>query len=48
MIWNRTDDLEQDLGVPVVSSMQAMTWASLRMVQVKADIMGYGTLFEVE
>jgi len=37
--------LEQDLGVPVVTSMQAMTWAGLRLAGVKVDVTGYGRLF---
>lgn len=38
--------LEQDLGVPVVTSMQAMTWAGLRLAGIKAEITGYGQLFQ--
>ncbi len=37
--------LEKDLGVPVVSSMQAMTWAGFRLAGVHAQISGYGRLF---
>ncbi len=37
--------LEKDLGVSVVSSMQAMTWAGLRLAGVHAQIYGYGRLF---
>lgn len=40
--------LEQDLGVPVVTSMQAMMWAGLGMAKVKADVPGYGRLFDTE
>jgi len=40
-------ELEQDLGVPVVSSMQAMTWKGLRLAGVQASIEGYGRLFSV-
>ena len=40
--------LEQDLGVPVVTSMQAMMWAGLGMAKVKADVPGYGQLFDTE
>ncbi|HEX3245383.1 MAG TPA: hypothetical protein VHX16_08260 [Chloroflexota bacterium] len=40
-------ELEQDLGVPVVSSMQAMTWTGLRLAGVRASIDGYGRLFHV-
>jgi len=39
------DSLEQDLGVPVVSSMQAMMWAGLALARVKASVPGYGQLF---
>lgn len=38
--------LEEDLKVPVVSSMQAMAWAGLRLAGVKAEITGYGRLFQ--
>ena len=37
--------LEQDLEVPVVTSMQAMAWAGLRLAGVKAELTGYGRLF---
>lgn len=40
------DSLEQDLGVPVVTSMQAMTWAGLGLARVKAQVPGYGRLFD--
>jgi maleate cis-trans isomerase len=36
--------LETDLGVPVVSSMQAMFWAGLRLARVSAQVAGYGRL----
>ena len=36
--------LEQDLGVPVVSSMQAMAWRSLRLAGVEDKIPGFGRL----
>jgi maleate isomerase len=39
-------ELEQDLGVPVVSSMQAMTWKGLSLAGVCAPVLGYGRLFE--
>ena len=32
------DSLEQDLGVPVVTSMQAMMWAGLGLARVKAEV----------
>jgi maleate isomerase len=40
------DVLERDLGVPVVSSKQAMVWAALRTARVFAAKPGYGRLFE--
>ena len=40
------EPLEQDLGVPVISSKQAMVWASLKAARVAAPITGYGRLFE--
>ena len=40
------DSLEQDLGVPVVTSMQAMMWAGLGLARVKAEVPGYGRLFD--
>ncbi|MSQ26992.1 MAG: hypothetical protein EXR51_02495 [Dehalococcoidia bacterium] len=36
--------LEQDLGVPVVTSMQAMAWGGLRAVGVRDTVTGYGRL----
>ncbi len=36
--------LEQDLGVPVVTSMQAMAWGGLRAVGVRDQVAGYGKL----
>jgi maleate cis-trans isomerase len=38
--------LEQDLGVPVVSSMQALMWIGLRMANVPDRLQGFGRLFE--
>jgi maleate isomerase len=40
------DALERDLGVPVVSSKQAMVWAALREARVAEPIVGYGRLFD--
>jgi maleate isomerase len=37
--------LEEDLNVPVVTSMQAMAWAGLKLAGVKVEITGYGRLF---
>ena len=39
------DSLEQDRGIPVVTSMQAMMWAGLGLARVKAEVAGYGRLF---
>lgn len=39
--------LEQDLGVPVLTSMQAMAWAGLKLTGVKAQITGYGRLVRI-
>ncbi len=36
--------LEQDLGKPVISSMAALTWASLRATKINEPIEGYGRL----
>jgi maleate cis-trans isomerase len=41
------DSLETDLGVPVVTSMQAMAWAALRAVNVRDEVTGYGRLWHV-
>lgn len=41
------EPLEQDLAIPVISSKQAMVWASLKAARVSAPITGYGRLFEV-
>jgi maleate isomerase len=38
--------LEQDLGIPVVSSAQALIWAGLRSAGVTDEIAGYGQLFQ--
>lgn len=38
------EKLEQDLGVPVVSSNQAMIWCALRKANVRESIPGYGEL----
>jgi maleate cis-trans isomerase len=37
--------LERDLGKPVVSSMQASLWHSLRLAGVRESIAGFGRLF---
>jgi maleate isomerase len=41
------DALERDLGVPVVSSMQAMAWAGFRSAGVDDQVAGFGRLFTV-
>lgn len=41
------DDLERDLGLPVVSSAQALMWAGLRMAGVREPVPGFGRLFDV-
>lgn len=38
--------LERELGVPVVTSVQAQIWACLRAMNLKERIVGYGRLFE--
>ena len=38
------EKLEQDFGVPVVSSNQAMIWFALRKANVRESIPGYGKL----
>jgi maleate cis-trans isomerase len=40
------EPLERDLNVSVVTSMQAMAWAGLRLAGVKAEVTGYGRLFQ--
>lgn len=39
--------LEDDLGVPVVTSMQAMAWAGLRAAGIPERITGFGRLFQI-
>jgi maleate isomerase len=38
--------LEKDLGKPAISSCSAMVWNALRVGKVKAEIKGYGRLFD--
>ena len=38
--------LERELGVPVVTSMQAMAWRGLRLAGVDDAVEGFGRLFE--
>jgi maleate isomerase len=40
------EPLERDLGIPVISSKQAMVWSALRAARVSAPISGYGRLFD--
>lgn len=42
--WN-IECLETDLGVPVVHSRQATTWAGLKTLGVKEPVQGWGRLF---
>jgi len=38
--------LEDDTGIPIVSSAQAMMWAGLRLARVSPrEVVGYGKLF---
>lgn len=37
--------LEQDLGIPVISAIQASFWHTLRLSNVHAPVQGFGTLF---
>lgn len=39
------DALERDLGVPVVSSAQALVWKALSMLNIREVRAGYGKLF---
>lgn len=41
------DKLEQDTGKPVVTTTTVIIWASLRIMQVKEPIKGYGRLLEL-
>jgi maleate isomerase len=38
--------LEKDLGVPVITSTQAMAWFGLKSLGIREQIKGYGTLLE--
>jgi maleate isomerase len=41
-------DLERDLGIPVVTSMQAMAWKGMRLAGVDTTgIQGFGRLFQL-
>jgi maleate isomerase len=39
--------LEEDLGMPVVSAIQASFWGGLRLAGVRAEVPGFGRLFEI-
>jgi maleate isomerase len=39
-------DLERDLGIPVVSAIQASFWDALRLAGVRASKPGFGRLFD--
>ncbi len=41
------DALEADLGIPVVSSIQASFWHALRLAGVRDRMQGFGSLFDV-
>jgi maleate cis-trans isomerase len=40
--------LEQDTGLPVVTSLQAMLWYCLRRLGIRDQIKGFGRLFEIQ
>ena len=40
------DPLERDLGIPVVTNVQATVWFGLKSMGIKEPIMGYGALLE--
>ena len=42
------DQLERDLGIPVVAANQASFWAALRRIGLKDRVKGFGRLFEIE
>ena len=45
--WRTLDiiePLESELGVPVVSALQAMVWSAMRMVDRSTPVSGYGQL----
>lgn len=42
------NDLEADLGVPVVTSAQALMWAGLRLAAIHTPVSGFGRLFDVK
>ncbi len=40
------DCLETDLGVPVIQSRQAVTWAGLKALNIKEPVTGWGRIFQ--
>jgi maleate isomerase len=45
--WRTLDiiePLESELGIPVVTALQAMVWASMRLIDRPAQVNGYGQL----
>lgn len=42
------EQLEKDLGVPVVTANQASFWAALRRLGLRDRVKGFGRLFEIE
>jgi maleate isomerase len=44
-IADRVEELEKDVGLPVVSSNTAMAWHCLRLAGDRRKLMGFGRLF---
>jgi maleate cis-trans isomerase len=42
------DELERDLGKPVVTSNQAALWCSLRAAGIQDDVSGLGALLRLD
>jgi maleate isomerase len=42
------ETLERDLGKPVITSVQATVWDSLRQLSIREPLQGVGSLFKVE
>ena len=40
------EDIEQSIGIPVVTSNQALVWHSLKLIDYPRSVIGYGSLFE--
>ena len=38
------EQLERDIGKPVVTAIQASMWLALKMIGIKSPVNGYGTL----